>query len=73
LPETGIYETAKRERFFINDGELLFPKFYVSRELDVEWAKKFIEDESSKYKKRMSGLLPVMVRNFAARYLNLVF
>ena len=59
-PDTGLFETALREGLVAGREELLFPTFYVSKELDVAWAKRFIDRRARTYGLRKAGMLPVM-------------
>jgi radical SAM superfamily enzyme YgiQ (UPF0313 family) len=68
-PNTGLFEIAKKEGILKSKEELLFPKFYVSKELDVEWARKYISRTTRKYSLRMAGMLPVMGRMLLKKYI----
>jgi radical SAM superfamily enzyme YgiQ (UPF0313 family) len=66
-PKTGLYAKAVEEGVIKDKKELLIPKFYVSRELDIEWARNYIERESVKYRLRMTGMIPVAFRAMLGR------
>jgi radical SAM superfamily enzyme YgiQ (UPF0313 family) len=64
LPDTEMYEIARREGVVANRSELLFPKYYISKELDRVWAKRFIDKSVQKYAYRNLGMFPVLVKKF---------
>jgi len=68
LPNTGIYETAIRENIITGPDELFFPKFYVSKELDVKWAKSYIDKSMRKYFYRDFKLLWPVTKNIITRF-----
>lgn len=45
MPCTEIFDIAKEEGFFENEDDLFFPKFYFSKQLDLDWAKNTIQNE----------------------------
>ncbi len=62
LPDTALYEAARKEGLVKDRSELFRPKFYVSRGLDVEWAKGYIKKRMLPYSYRRLKMLPVMAR-----------
>jgi radical SAM superfamily enzyme YgiQ (UPF0313 family) len=64
LPDTEMYEIARREGVVANRSELLFPKYYISKDLDQVWAKRFIDKSVQKYAYRNLGMFPVLVKKF---------
>jgi radical SAM superfamily enzyme YgiQ (UPF0313 family) len=67
-PNTEVFEIAKREEFVADEGELLFPKYYVSKELDSRWAEKAIHKELRKHIHRRFKMLPVGFKSFRSRH-----
>ena len=68
-PNTGLFNIAKKEGVIQNEDELLFPKFYLSKELNLEWAKNYIDKYVKKYSRRIFGMLPVITRIMLMKYL----
>ena len=72
LPDTEIYHRAVVEGIVSGKDELLFPKFYVSRDLDVMWAARFIRGTLRHYWYRSMGMIPCAMRNALARYCHII-
>jgi hypothetical protein len=68
LPHTALAETAIKEKIIADHKDLLFPKFYLSKDLDPVWADATIKAESKKYHRRMAGMLRPVLRNFTKRH-----
>lgn len=68
LPGTAVYETALREGVVRDRRDLLMPTFYVSRELDVEWARAYVEREASQFPRRDLRMLASRVRHILRQY-----
>ena len=62
-PGTAVCDTAIKEGIINDASELLFPKFYISKDVDVPWAKKFIDQNIKKYASRNMRMLPMIMRN----------
>ncbi len=62
-PRTAVFASAVKEGFIRDSSELLFAKFYVSKYIDVGWAKKFIGESVKKYSYRYRRMAPVILRN----------
>jgi radical SAM superfamily enzyme YgiQ (UPF0313 family) len=62
-PLTSVYDTAIKEGIIKGEDELLFSKFYVSKDVDIEWAKKFIRSSVRRYAYRILKMPPVILRN----------
>ncbi len=67
LPGTALYETAKGEGRVKEPSELFSPTFYVSKDLDVAWADKYIKKRLLRYSYRNLKMLPVIARCALAR------
>jgi hypothetical protein len=67
LPDTPLYATAAAEGIVNDPSELLFPKSYLSKDMDLEWAKEYIAEANRKYQRRRLRLLPFSVRNLLRR------
>jgi radical SAM superfamily enzyme YgiQ (UPF0313 family) len=67
LPGTALYEAAMKEGLVKDRSELFRPKFYVSKSLDVEWAKGYIKKRMLPYSYRRLKMLPLMARLALAR------
>jgi radical SAM superfamily enzyme YgiQ (UPF0313 family) len=63
LPDTALYATAVAEGLVSSPSELLFPTFYLSKEMDLEWAKQYLAQAERKYQRRRWRLLPFFARN----------
>lgn len=72
LPNTEIFDIAKREGIVNDSSELLFPKFYVSPELDMDWARKYIQKSLRRYSYRGIKMIPFGLRSLFARYLSVI-
>lgn len=72
LPDTDIFHRALLEGIVREKAELLFPKFYVSPDLDVEWAARFIRRCLRHYWYRGFGMVPCAMRNALARYCHII-
>jgi radical SAM superfamily enzyme YgiQ (UPF0313 family) len=66
-PNTEVFEIAKREQLVADETELLFPKYYVSKELDSMQAEKAIREELRKHVLRGLKMLPVGFKSFVSR------
>jgi radical SAM superfamily enzyme YgiQ (UPF0313 family) len=62
-PGTAVFDAAVKTGVVSDASELLFAKFYISREVDVEWAKKFIDQNIKKFSSRNWRMLPMIMRN----------
>ncbi len=67
MPGTALYETAKKEGLVKGPSELFTPKFYVSGDLDVRWARGYIKKRLLRYSYRGLRLLPFYARCALAR------
>jgi radical SAM superfamily enzyme YgiQ (UPF0313 family) len=67
LPDTALCTTALAEGEIRDPRELLFPKFYVSQELDLNWARSYIAQAVKQYERRKWRLLPFRLRNLLRR------
>lgn len=67
-PNTALAEIAKKEGLIKDIDGLLFSMFYVSRELDLEWAKKYINRTIYKYAYRNIKMVPMIWGNFLQRF-----
>jgi len=72
-PHTEIYKIAKKDDLIKDQDELIYPKFYVSKELDIQWAKHYIDKSLKKYNYRNIRMLPILVRNVLGRYFNIFY
>ena len=70
LPNTEIFEMAKNEGIIKSINELLFPKFYISKKMDIDWAIKYIKTNTGKFSYRSINLLPLLFENLSGRLLN---
>ncbi len=70
LPNTEIFEIAKKEKMIKGSNDLLFPKHYVSKDLDVEWADKYIRSNIGRYWYRNVKLFPFLVKNLCGKFFN---
>jgi radical SAM superfamily enzyme YgiQ (UPF0313 family) len=66
-PNTEVFEIAKREQLVADESDLLLPKYYVSKELDSEWAEKAIRGALRKHFYRGFKMLPVGFKSFLSR------
>lgn len=69
LPNTGVYEAAIKEKIITGPDDLFFPKFYVSKELDVKWAQNYLDKNVKKYLFRKYQLLKPGVQSFLSRFI----
>jgi radical SAM superfamily enzyme YgiQ (UPF0313 family) len=67
LPDTPLCATALAEGVIQEPRELLFPKFYLSPELDLVWARRYIAQAAKRYARRHLRLLPFRFRNLLRR------
>jgi radical SAM superfamily enzyme YgiQ (UPF0313 family) len=67
LPNTALYEAAKKEGLVKGPSELLAPRFYVSKDLDVGWAEGYIRKRLLRYSYRSLRMLPFYARCALAR------
>ena len=63
LPGTGVCEAAVREGVIRDRRDLLMPTFYVSSELDIEWARAYVTREASRYPRHDVRMLASRVRH----------
>jgi radical SAM superfamily enzyme YgiQ (UPF0313 family) len=63
-PNTEMFDIAKKEGIVQTTKDLLFSRFYVSKELDVEWAKEYIHKSLRKYFYRYLKMPPIIIKNF---------
>ena len=63
LPDTALYATAVAEGIVGSPTELMFPTFYLSKEMDLEWAKRHLAHAERKHLPRRLRLLPFFARN----------
>jgi radical SAM superfamily enzyme YgiQ (UPF0313 family) len=49
LPGTTLFEIAKKEGVLKDESELFYPRFYVSKDLNVEWANEYIKGKLKEY------------------------
>ncbi|OGL19960.1 MAG: hypothetical protein A3F92_00240 [Candidatus Rokubacteria bacterium RIFCSPLOWO2_12_FULL_71_22] len=68
MPNTELFETARREGVVGSASELLDAKFYVSRDLDLTWARKAIRETLHRYSYRRLKMLPVAFKSFLSRH-----
>lgn len=68
-PEAELFEIARNEGFIDHKRNLLFPRFYVSRELDVAWARDTLRQADRRFAYRRAKLLPIAFRFLTARIL----
>ncbi|HTY90500.1 MAG TPA: radical SAM protein [Methanocella sp.] len=66
LPGTRLFETAKGEGLVNDASELFKPRFYISRDLDVQWAERMIKRTMLRYSYRNLKMLPVRARRALA-------
>jgi radical SAM superfamily enzyme YgiQ (UPF0313 family) len=59
-PDTAIQEIAIRQGILQKDDTLLFPRFYVSKGLDLQWAEARIRKVTRRYAWRTLRLLPMV-------------
>lgn len=62
-PQTAVFDTAVKEGLIHDASELLFPKFYISKDVDVEWANKYIKKNIKKFASRNWRMIPFIMRN----------
>lgn len=67
LPRTAIFEKAIEEGIIKNRKDLLFPKFYFSKDLDLKWAEAYVKKQTKKYKYRNIRLLSFQFKNYYMR------
>jgi radical SAM superfamily enzyme YgiQ (UPF0313 family) len=63
LPGTGVCEAAVREGVVRDRRDLLMPTFYVSSELDVEWARAYVKREARRLPRHDVRMLASRVRH----------
>jgi radical SAM superfamily enzyme YgiQ (UPF0313 family) len=68
LPNTEICEIAKNEGIIKSANDLLFPKHYVSKDLDIEWAIKYLKANIKEY--RIGKVFPFLLKNLYGKLLN---
>ncbi len=68
LPKTKLADLAIKEGIIDASDNLLAPKFYVSKDLDLPWAREYLKTETKKYSSRMIGMAPVGISNFIKRH-----
>jgi hypothetical protein len=61
-PRTSVFEAAVKEGVIKDASELLFARFYVSKD-NVDWARKFIDQSIRKYAYRYRRMAGVVLRN----------
>jgi radical SAM superfamily enzyme YgiQ (UPF0313 family) len=66
-PHTALYQQALHEGVIQDSTNLLFPKFYVSQDIDVAWVRKYINSSLRKYGYRQAKMLPLILRNLFER------
>jgi radical SAM superfamily enzyme YgiQ (UPF0313 family) len=49
MPGTTLFEAAKKEGVVKDASELFYPRFYVSKDLNVEWADGYIKGKLKEY------------------------
>jgi len=49
MPGTALFDIAKKEGVVKEASELFYPRFYVSKCLDVEWADRYIKSKLKEY------------------------
>ncbi len=62
-PKTEMFDIAIKEGVIEASDNLLFSKFYVSKDLDIEWAKSYIHNSIRKYSYRQRKMLPILIKN----------
>lgn len=62
-PRTPLFDAAVKEGLINDASKLLFAKFYVSKDIDVEWVKKYIDQKVKKTAIRFRKMVPVILRN----------
>jgi len=62
LPHTDLFETARAEGRVVTAEELLFPKFYLSSEIDPAKTDKHLQGFQRRYRYRLVRMLPVGLR-----------
>jgi Fe-S oxidoreductase len=67
-PYTGLFEIAKREGLIDDADSLLFSKFYISKAVDVQWARNYIGRATRKYAYRNARMAPMIFHNFRERF-----
>jgi radical SAM superfamily enzyme YgiQ (UPF0313 family) len=67
LPDTPLCATALAEGVIHEPRELLYPKFYLSPELDLAWARRYIAQAAKRYERRRLRLLPFRMKNLLRR------
>jgi radical SAM superfamily enzyme YgiQ (UPF0313 family) len=63
LPGTSVCATALREGVVRDRRDLLMPTFYVSGDLDVEWARAYVSREASRLRRHDVRMLASRVRH----------
>jgi radical SAM superfamily enzyme YgiQ (UPF0313 family) len=66
-PNTEVFEIARQEGVVGNEKDLLFPKFYVSKELDCGWAEKAVRRTLGRFRYRGIRMLPVGFKSSLSR------
>ncbi len=59
-PGTALQEVATKEGLLKKDDDLLFPRFYLSKELDLKWAEARIRKAARRHAWRKVRLLPMV-------------
>ncbi len=62
LPNTDLFEKARAEGKGANAEELLFPKFYISDEIDPVKTDKRLKSFQRRYRYRVARMIPVGMR-----------
>ena len=68
-PGTAIQEIAIKEGILQKDDDLLFPRFYVSKQLDLKWAEARIRKATRRYAWRTLRLLPMVSSLVLGRFI----
>jgi radical SAM superfamily enzyme YgiQ (UPF0313 family) len=66
-PHATLYQQALGEGVIDRSTNLLFSKFYLSKDVDVVWAKEYIDKSIRKYAYRNIKNLPVIFQNLFDR------
>jgi len=67
-PHTLLSEIAKQAGLIQSSSDLLFSKFYVSKDIDLEWAKKYINQSTRKYSYRQGKMVPMILHNLLVMF-----
>lgn len=73
LPGCSLFQTAKAEGIVNEPSELLFPRFYLSKDLDVNWTKQFINKSSKRYWYKKIRMSKVGMKVALAKMFGIVF